>query len=250
MTSRWRWSSRSLRPALIAVLVLAGPSAAAAAPVHTERIGRSVRGTPIRAYRVGPPNAPRTVLVVGEIHGNERAGEAVTRRLMHAHPPPDGVALWLIPELNPDGARSNTRQNAHGVDLNRNFDWRWRRSGHRGEIFWPGPRAFSAPESRAAKRLILRIRPRVAIWYHQHLALVDEASGGNVRIERRYARLVGLPSRRLPRYRGEAVGWENKKISGGTAFVVELTAGPLSDAAQHEHALAVMALARSAAPGR
>ncbi|MEA2350975.1 MAG: murein peptide amidase [Thermoleophilaceae bacterium] len=202
-----------------------------------------MHGTPIRAYRVGPANADRTVLVVGEIHGNERAGEAVARRLMHVKPP-DGVAFWLVPELNPDGARAGTRQNAHGVDLNRNFAWNWKPLDRPGGTFYSGPRAFSEPESRAAKRLVRRIRPRVAVWYHQHLSLVDEASGGDGSVIRRYARLVGLPAKRLPRYTGRAVGWENREVPGGTAFVVELGAGSLSDADQHRHAVAVLRLAR------
>jgi murein peptide amidase A len=215
----------------------------AAMPVHTERIGRSVDGRPIRAVRVGPADAPRTVLVVGEIHGTERAGEAVTRRLRHAKPP-DGVAIWLVDELNPDGARAGTRQNAHGVDLNRNFNWRWRAHDQPWGTSYSGPRAFSEPESRAAKRLIKRIRPRVAIWYHQHLALVDDPSEADDRIARRYAKLVGLPFEHLPRYHGSATGWENHHIEHGTAFVVELPAGSLPDSDQHRHAVAVLDLAR------
>ena len=226
------------------------PETASGAKLHTERIGRSVRGVPIRAHRVGPADAAATVLVVGEIHGNERAGEAVSRRLRHVKPP-DGVAFWLVDELNPDGARAGTRQNARGVDLNRNFGYRWRPQERRGGTFWAGDGPFSAPESRAAKRLIERIRPSVAIWYHQHLALVDEASGGDVDVIRRYARLVDLPSKRLPRYTGTATGWENHEVGGGTAFVVELPAGSLSDSDQHRHAVAALRLAREyAAPAR
>src|SRR5213076_1012531 len=145
-------------------------------------------------------------------------GEAVTRRLLGLQPPA-GVALWIVPELNPDGARANVRQNARGVDLNRNFGRRWRHVDHRGGTYWSGPHAFSEPETRAARRLIRLIRPRISIWYHQHMALVDE-SGGDVRVERRYARLVGLPARRLPRYPGTATRWENHLIRRGTAFVV------------------------------
>jgi protein MpaA len=212
-------------------------------------IGHSVDGRAIHAHRVGPASAKRTVLVVGVIHGNERAGLAVTRRLMHVKPPP-GVAFWIVPELNVDGARAGTRQNAHGVDLNRNFGWRWRHLDHRGGLHWSGPRPFSEPESRAAKRLILRIRPRIAIYYHQALALVDEASGGNVHIERRYARMVGLPSKRLPKYHGVATGWENHAVPHGTAFVVELPGGSLSRQSSHRHAVAVLRLARRLPPAR
>ncbi|HKP92148.1 MAG TPA: DUF2817 domain-containing protein [Thermoleophilaceae bacterium] len=238
-----RSSSPSRSAARVAAALALAALLAAATPVHTERIGRSAQGQPIRAVRVGPADAPRTVLVVGEIHGNERAGEAVTRRLRHAKPP-DGVAIWLVDEINPDGADSNTRQNAHGVDLNRNFDWHWRSQGAPWSTYYSGSRAFSEPESRAAKRLIKRIRPRIAVWYHQHLELVDDPTESNDRIARLYAELVGLPFRHLPRYNGIATGWENRHIEKGTAFVVELPAGSLSDADQHRHAVAVLRVAR------
>ena len=43
--------------------------------------------------------------------------------------PPRGTALWLIEDLNPDGHAAGTRQNANGVDLNRNFPYRWQSDG-------------------------------------------------------------------------------------------------------------------------
>jgi hypothetical protein len=46
--------------------------------------------------------------VVGEIHGTEPAGRAVTRRLRQARPP-RGTALLLVDSANPDGGRADTR---------------------------------------------------------------------------------------------------------------------------------------------
>ncbi|HEX4759527.1 MAG TPA: M14 family metallopeptidase [Thermoleophilaceae bacterium] len=201
-------------------------------------IGHSVRGRPLAAVELGDPAGARRVLVVGCIHGNECAGEAVTRRLRTLSPPA-GVDLWVVDDLNPDGHAAGTRQNAHGVDLNRNFGFRWRPLGG---IFNSGPHPFSEPESRAARRLILRLHPAITIWFHQHLRLVD-APGGDTRIERRYARLVGLPLRRLPPYHGTATRWENHNMPGTTAFVVELPAGPMPAAAVRRHARAVLTVA-------
>jgi murein peptide amidase A len=178
------------------------------------------------------------VLVVGCIHGDEPAGIAIAAQLERLLPPQD-VDVWIVPDLNPDGVAAKTRQNARGVDLNRNFPFHWRPLGG---VFDSGPHPLSEPESRAAYRLILRIRPTISIWFHQHLNLVDE-SEGDVSVERRYARLVGLPLRRLKRYPGSAVGWENHRFPGGTAFVVELPSGRLSEAAARRYARAVFALA-------
>ena len=48
------------------------------APVN-EVIGRSVRGRPIVATRYGDATSDRIVLVVGVIHGDERAGLRIVR---------------------------------------------------------------------------------------------------------------------------------------------------------------------------
>ncbi len=98
-------------------------------------IGHSAQGREIRATRVGAEGARVNVLVVGDVHGNEPAGEAIVARLRRARP--EGVTLWLVRTGNPDGRAASTRQNARGVDLNRNFPWRWR-PGARGTYF-PGP---------------------------------------------------------------------------------------------------------------
>ena len=217
-------------------------------PRRTHVIGHSVRGRPLRALELGDPAAERKLLVVGCIHGNECAGEAITRRLRDLVPPA-GSELWLVDDLNPDGHAARTRQNARGVDLNRNFSWRWRPLDRRGGAHYSGPRPFSEPESRAARRLIMRVRPRVTIWFHQALTLVDE-SGGDARIERRYARRVHLPLRRLPPYPGTATSWQNHHLPGTTAFVVELPAGRLSARAVDCHARAVLNLASAASGSR
>lgn len=204
-------------------------------------LGRSVRGRPIRASEVGArPSGPR-VLVVGCIHGNEAAGEAVTRGLRRARPR-GGASIWVVDAFNPDGCAAGTRQNAHRVDLNRNSSWRWRPLDRRGGTYYSGPRARSEPESRVIARSIRRLRPAITIWYHQHAALVD-ASGGDIRVERRYAHMVGLPLRRLGRFLGSVTSWQNAVFGADTAFVVELPAGPLSRAAVRRHVNAVLRLA-------
>ena len=69
--------------------------------------------------------------------------------------------------------------------------------------------------------LIRRLHPTVSVWFHQPVDVVDE-SGGSVAVERRFAAILGLPLRRLQRYHGSAVSWQNTRYPGTTAFVVEL----------------------------
>jgi len=108
--------------------------------------------------RWGSPRAARRELVVGCVHGNEPAGIAVARVLERSTP--RGLDLWILPVLNPDGRAADTRGNAHGVDLNRNFPWHWR---HLQGLYSSGPRPLSEPESRIVDRLIRRLRPQVTI---------------------------------------------------------------------------------------
>lgn len=226
-------------------------AAAAAAPAPAaqaagwETIGRSSQDRPIRALRIGSPRARVKVLVVGAVHGNEPAGRAVIARLTHAYPP-RGSALWLVDDANPDGSAAGTRHNANGVDLNRNFPFRWQ---PQDGVYESGPGPASEPETQAMQRFIERERPRVTLWYHQALRIVVR-SGGDPKLERLYSARSGLPRRSLPRYHGTAVSWQNDGFRGDTAFVVELPGGPLPAAGVRRHSNAVLALARAVAPPR
>jgi protein MpaA len=213
------------------------PLRSATAPVHRRfLLGHSVDGRPIVATEIGDPSSARKILVVGCVHGNECAGTAVTAQLLTLRPP-ERVDLWIIPNLNPDGAARGSRGNAHGVDLNRNFPWRWRPLHG---LYDSGPRPLSERESRIAYRLIMRLRPTLSIWFHQHLNLVDE-SGGNITIERRFATLVGLRLSRLAREPGSITSWDDHSLAS-TAFVVELGAGPLDPAAAARYARAILTI--------
>jgi protein MpaA len=218
-----------------AVVITSAADAADGSGRRTIVIGRSVEGRPIVAIHTGDFDAARTTLVVGCIHGNECAGVAVAEQLTDVRSPNE-LNLWLVPNLNPDGAAADTRGNGHGVDLNRNFPWRWQPlSG----LYDSGPRPLSEPESTMAYRLILRIRPTISIWFHQHLDVVDE-SGGRLSVERRFAHLAAMRLVRLTREPGSAVGWQDHRFPSSTAFVVELPAGSLTPTASERLARAVL----------
>jgi protein MpaA len=220
--------------------MLIGLSGAGAAHARSVFLGRSVQGRLIAARVLGPDTAPRKILLVGCIHGNECAGGAILSALAGL-PVRTGVQLWLVQQMNPDGTAADTRQNSRGVDLNRNFTYRWQPVSD--PTYYSGPRASSEPETRAAIRLILRIRPAVTIWYHQHEDLVDMA-GGDRGVARRYARISGLRATCLAFLPGTAPGWSNHRLPGTTSFVVELPAGAVTGAALVRHTRAVQAMER------
>ncbi len=234
--------------ALVAAPTSIAPAAGTPAPpypVATERIGSSVEGRPIGLVRVGDPLAARTVLVIGCIHGDECAARAVVARLAATDPATlERTQLLLVRNINPDGFAHGTRQNAHGVDLNRNGAVGRRHLGPPGSRFYAGTKAFSEPESRAIRALILRERPQVVIWYHQPLTLLDAPESGWDGRARRYARLVGLPFRPLAHYPGSLSRWVNARVRAGSSFVVELPPGPLAQPSARRHADAVLTLAR------
>ena len=232
-----------LRAWLVALLAAGLATASSVAqPRHVASrrvtIGHSVDGRPIYAWSYGPDGARRKVLVVGCIHGNECAGFAILHALRRASLP-KGVQLWLVPEFNPDGTAADSRQNARGVDLNRNFPYRW--SYISDPVYYSGPHPVSEPETRAVMAFVRRIHPAVTIWYHQHMDLVDE-SGGDFGVVRRYAQVSGLRPTCLTFLSGEATRWSDHTFPGTTAFVVELPAGPVSPAAVARHVRAVRAM--------
>ena len=205
---------------------------------RTILLGRSGDGRAITAVENGDADSPRKALVVGCIHGNECAGIAVAARLART-PPPGETDLWIVSDLNPDGRAAGTRGNGRGVDLNRNFSWHWTRLTG---VYYSGAAPLSEPETRIAARLILRVRPSVSIWFHQHLDVVDDSSGSLV-VERRFARAAGLRLAPLTREPGSAVTWESHCFPRASAFVVELPSGALAPAAVSRLARAVHAAA-------
>lgn len=229
---------------LLAMLALAsststGATAAARHAARTVRIplGRSERNRLIDAIHTGNPNG-LPVLVVGCIHGTECAGIAVARALERARTDLD---LWVVPNLNPDGYAAGTRQNGRGVDLNRNWSSDWPGGGHPWDIYYPGPRPFSERETRIARKLILRLRPQVTIWFHQHMNLVW-AWGQSSHAGRIYARLAGMRFYHHHWLAGTAPNWQNHHLPGTASFVVELPAGNLSRAQVRRQMHAVLTL--------
>jgi murein peptide amidase A len=204
-------------------------------------VGHSVDGRAIRPVVLGSPDAAHRLLVVGCIHGNEPAGAAIVRRLI-ATGAPAGAEIAAVTSMNPDGCRSGTRQNAHGVDLNRNFPSNWERIGQRGSFQYSGPQPLSEPESRYAVALIERLRPQITIWFHQHEGFV-RAWGQSVPTARRFAQLADYPYRSVEWPFGTVSNWQNHRFPGTASFVVELPAGAVAPGRVEQWVRAIRRLA-------
>jgi protein MpaA len=241
--------------AAVALLALPHPASAATTlgsgpdlpHARTVVIGHSVQGRRIVARRVGDLDSPRKALIVGNIHGDEPQGLRVTRAIRGMRARVHGIDLWVVDTVNPDGLRARRRQNAHGVDLNRNFGTRWRRTGPPGYRYYAGRKPFTEPESKAVRALVRRLRPAITVWYHQPYGyVIPPDSRGDASIARDYARLTGNAVRTPPgiRYTGTATMWENAHVPGSTAFVVELPAGALPAKRISRHARAAVRVAK------
>ena len=208
-------------------------------------VGHSVQGRPIRPVLLAGPPAGHRLLVVGCIHGNEPAGMAITRALARSGPVP-GAQVAVVQTVNPDGCLgSHARQNAHGVDLNRNFPSNWARIGRPGSLQYSGPQPLSEPESRFFVSLVRAFRPDVTIVFHQHQDVV-RAWGESVPTARRFAALLGglLPFRRWEWVYGSETNWQNHAFRASASFVVELPAGQVPPALVPRYVRALRALAR------
>jgi murein peptide amidase A len=210
-------------------------------------VGRSVQKRAITAVQVGDPAGTRVALVVGAIHGDERAGlsigRSIKRRALQSPGSLTGTQLWVIDTVNPDGLRAHARKNAHGVDLNRNFPFRWRDDVPHSSGYYPGRAPASEPETRAVMAFIRRIRPDLSIWYHQPWGAVL-ACRGRPPIAAEYAKLVGMrTSCRGKGLRGTAITWEMHAFPGSAAFVVEMRPGKIAGRTADRQARAALRVA-------
>jgi protein MpaA len=217
---------------------------AALAALAMTVVGHSVDGRAIRAHEYGTPGASRAMLIVGVIHGNERAGLKVVRSFVSRYGSRlRDVDVWVVKTVNPDGLAADTRGNAHGVDLNRNWSHNWKpipaSSG-----YYSGPGPFSEPETRAMRAFLRRVRPDVTVWYHQpfgHTLIPCNRRGRQVAL--RYARLSGLPPDDCyPSPPGAATAWQNAALHE-KAFVAEFPASGVTDAQARRHARALFEIA-------
>ena len=191
------------------------------AVIGKQVIGHSVQGRRIVAWHLGEPGQKKVVLI-SVMHGNEPAPRRILMNLVNGAKVHD-LDLWVVPVYNPDGLAHHTRKNAHGVDLNRNYPYKWiRQTGN----YDSGPRPRSEPETRAMMRFLSEVRPAFILSFHQPLHAVDVTQ--RPKFSKRVARALDLPTSRLrcgSSCHGTMTMWFNHTFKG-FALTVEYGSSP------------------------
>ncbi|MEI7972121.1 MAG: M14 family zinc carboxypeptidase [Actinomycetota bacterium] len=162
-------------------------------PLNTDiEFGRSVQNVPLTFYRRQSGSNGARVLVIGCIHGDEFVGNRVVD-ILRDMPLEGNIDLWMVRTMNPDGQQLRTRQNANGVDLNRNFPGNWQNIGKPGSWQYAGADSASEPEVQSMVKLGELVKPQFVIWYHQDYFRIGPGTGHDGDVRTKYASLVGLP---------------------------------------------------------
>ena len=221
----------------------------------TQSIGLSQQGRAIIAYVFG--SGTNTILYTGAIHGNEQSA----RLLMNAwineietNPQniPANTQLVIIPSVNPDGVAANTRYNAGGIDLNRNFntsDWSTDVQTVNGQPLpgGGGSAPESEPETQALVAYTRALVPSLTMSYHAAAAYVIANTCGNSgSLAASYASMVGyrdmtgVPGAFGYEITGTYDDWMCERL-GYRSVLVELTTNTNSEFSRHKAALWAMA---------
>ncbi|MDP3955704.1 MAG: M14 family metallopeptidase [bacterium] len=166
------------------------PEVAIEVSSHSE-IGKSVLGRSIDAYTFG--TGETQLAFVGGMHGGYEWNSVLLAYslidYLQKEPTsiPKNISVTVIPSVNPDGvfnvigkegrftladipegAKTEPgRFNANDVDLNRNFDCKWKsKSTWRGKEVSAGITAFSEPEAQAVRDFFLGTMPSAVIFWH------------------------------------------------------------------------------------
>lgn len=173
---------------------------------------RSVEGRPIEVHTFG--DGERTILLMAGVHGDEQTGVrivgSILDRLLDCDLSALSERIVVMPLCNPDGYEANTRRNARGIDINRNFPTK---DFGTGEEKPGGDDPASEPETRAILKVVERFKPYLIITLHEALACVNYNSELAVPFAERMSDICGLEVKGdigypCPGSMGTYYGWE------------------------------------------
>lgn len=196
-------------------------------------IGVTSQGREIVRWNTSPSGATRHVMVLSGIHGNEPICVPLAKAFTRAARP-DDLQLTIIPTVNPDGWAANTRRNARGVDLNRNYPWRWTRSDG-------GPGPGSELETQAVMTVLRAERPDLVLWIHQPLAYVAPLLGCPRDYAERWADATGIRVRSTLDQHGGSETWAARG-AGLRSLLVEVSSWSTNQSLIDENVRAFEAL--------
>lgn len=130
--------------------------------------GSSLEGLPISVFKTDIKASKYLYLLAG-VHGDEVEGVYVLKELFQwlkmEHSLKD-LPMIVIPILNVDGYKNQTRVNAHLVDLNRNLPTKDWVSTQKEARYNPGPKPLSEPENQFMVKLMDKYKPGFIMSFH------------------------------------------------------------------------------------
>lgn len=145
--------------------------------LHSRKIlAHSVQNQPIQGVFFGPESMTSlNTLFIGVFHGDEEiSADLLNRWIEHLQAGKFAQGLidfaqkpiLIIPTLNPDGLIADTRMNANGVDLNRNYPTPEWKVENQNTIYYSGKSAGSEPETQLVMQLIEQYQPQKIVTVH------------------------------------------------------------------------------------
>ena len=128
------------------------------------------------------------VLIIGCMHGDEPQGKYLIQEYLKSN---TETKLLFIPCLNPDGVKRNTRVNANGVDLNRNFptkNWELTEKNN----FYGGKEPASEIETKFLINVIEEYKPELILTLHAPYKVVNY-DGDALNIAQKISEIIKYP---------------------------------------------------------
>jgi hypothetical protein len=138
------------------------------AMVNVQLVGRSYEKRPIHLLTLG--NGPSVIFAWTQMHGNEATATASVFDLIDTllSKPPASLSHWksiftihILPMLNPDGAQRCIRQNAQGIDINRDA------------------RELQTPEGKILMQMVEQLAPDIGFNLHDQSSYYQCGNTGN-----------------------------------------------------------------------